>query len=220
MNWEVDWTHEGNTGQEVMARNTTSWQMRTQQWHMVSTGYLRSVGISTPTYRRDSWEVDWSRRDEKMVYARNQSSKMPGAREWHWVDFHTLNRSGVKWMPKKEKTGRYTNAQGYIVLTRRAMTEEDITLAEAHGLFRGAKKSWVREHRLIALKKYGILNDRHVVRHLNGVKTDNRPENLVRGTTQENTMDHNEARLAAMYWREKYEELLASVETSDQMKAS
>lgn len=51
------------------------------------------------------------------------------------------------------------------------------------------------------------------MRHLNGDKTDNRPENLVLGTTQENTMDHNTARLMAMYWREKYEEAQRELQT-------
>lgn len=85
------------------------------------------------------------------------------------------------------------------------MTQEEIELAQSHGLFRGERKTFVYEHRLVALKKYGSLSAADVVRHMNGVRTDNRPENLVRGTTQENTMDHNTARLMAMYWREMYQ---------------
>ena len=133
---------------------------------------------------------------------------MPNAREWHWVDFHTLSRSGVAWKPKKEKTGRYIDARGYVVLTRRFMTEEDIAISEKFDLFRGAKKSFAREHHLVAVKKYKKSIKGFVVRHMNGIKDDNREENLVLGTTQENTMDHNTARLQAMYWREQYEFLL------------
>ena len=87
------------------------------------------------------------------------------------------------------------------------MTDDDIKLAESHGLFRGKRKLFVNEHQLVAVKKYGKLPPHSVVRHLNGIKTDNRPENLVLGTTQENTMDHVTARMQAMYWREKYESL-------------
>ena len=51
-----------------------------------------------------------------------------------------------------------------------------------------------------------------VVRHLNGIKSDNRPENLILGTLEENNMDHETARKESMYWREKYCELLKYTE--------
>ena len=97
------------------------------------------------------------------------------------------------------------------MLSRKGMTQAEIDLADKHNLFKGTrgKKAFVFEHQLVALKKYGNRLSGTVIRHLNGVKTDNRPENLVRGTTQENTMDHNKARLMAMYWRERYEELIS-----------
>jgi hypothetical protein len=88
------------------------------------------------------------------------------------------------------------------------MTDDDIALSEAHGLFRGTKKSFVREHHLAAVKKYGCIPPGHVVRHINGIKSDNSPGNLILGTTQENTMDHNTARLAAMMWRSRHLELV------------
>lgn len=92
MTWEVDWTHADNTGTEVMARNPSSHQDRTREWHLTSTDYLRSQGVSTPTYRRDSWEVDWSKRDGKLVWARNESSKMPAAREYAAANSPTSGR--------------------------------------------------------------------------------------------------------------------------------
>lgn len=178
---------------------------------MVSTGYLRNCGIKTPRYRKDSWEIDWSKRDGKKVWARNEHSKMPKAREWHWINYHTVQSSGLKWKPKREKTGRYVDGNGYINLTRPGMTEAEVELATKLDLFRGARKTFVREHQLVAAQKYGSIAG-FVIRHLNGIKADNRPENLVRGTTQENTMDHNTARLQAMYWREQYEILAAKLE--------
>lgn len=62
----------------------------------------------------------------------------------------------------------------------------------------------------------GAIPTGHVVRHLNGIKDDNRPENLVLGTTQENTMDHNMARLRAMFWREQAATYLREIETLKQ----
>lgn len=212
MVWKVDWTNPGNTGVRVWGRNSASHQARTREWHWVTTGYLRAVGVSTPTYRKDSWEIEWQKRDGKLVWARNPGSKMPSAREWHWIDFHTIERAGLKWKPKSGRNGRYINSCGYCVLTRRAMTEEDIALANQHNLFKGKKKQMVWEHQLVAVKKYGAILPGNVVRHLNGIKQDNRPENLVLGTTQENTMDHDMARRKAMYWREKYEQAMAEID--------
>jgi hypothetical protein len=132
---------------------------------------------------------------------------MPNAREWHWIDHTTLDRAGIAWKPANRHTGRYKTKEGYIVLNRCGMTEDEIRLAEENELFRGKRENFVREHHLVAAKKYGGLPDKCVVRHLNGVKDDNRPENLVLGTTQENTMDHNTARLRAIFWREKAQRL-------------
>lgn len=213
--WEVDWAHAGNTGTIVWARNASSRIRTAREWHWAPTGQLRRAGINTPTYRRDSWEVDWSCRNGKLVWARNQSSKMPSARAWHWVDFHTLERSGIRWQPRREKTGRYLSSDGYVLLTRKAMTDAEIALADHHDLFRGARHSFLREHHLVAVKKYGGLPAGFVVRHINGDKADNRPENLVLGTTQENTMDHNSARLSAMVWRERFERLRDTVSSRD-----
>jgi len=205
MSWEVDWTHPENNGSKVWARNPASHIPRARKWHLVTTGHLRDCGINTPKNRRDSWEVDWSQREGKKVWARNLESKMPSARVWHWVDYHTLNKSGVTWMSKNEKTGRGLNTHGYVIFYRRGLVTEEIALAEKHGLFLGKKKQYLMEHRLVALKKYGTLPKGIVVRHINGVKTDNRPENLVLGTHSENCRDHDTARIEAMQWRERAE---------------
>lgn len=92
------------------------------------------------------------------------------------------------------------------------MTEEDIALAEENDLFRGAKKTFLREHHLVAVKKFGKLPKGSVVRHKNGVKSDNSPDNLLLGTSAENTMDHNTARLMAMYWHNEYERAKKEIE--------
>jgi hypothetical protein len=208
--WEVDWSHPDNNGSRVWARNTKGLVRSSREWHWVTTGYLRSMGINTPIYRSDSWEIDWSKRDGKKVLARNQSSKMPSSREWHWVDYKTISDAGIQWRPKNENTGRYIDGYGYVILTRRGMTQEEISLATEHGLFRGGRrKTSVYEHRLVAVKKYGFIPAGMVVRHINGIKTDNRFENIILGTTQENTMDHNTARLTAMFWREQAVNLMA-----------
>jgi len=203
--WEVDWTHPKNTGSKVWARNPRSPRSSARLWHWVMTGWLRTQGVSTPTFRADSWEVDWTRRRGKQVWARNLLSKGASARAWHWVDYRQMQRSGIRWRPKSPRNGRWVSSSGYVMLSRVAMTAEDIAVAETHGLFKGRDRTTVWEHQLVAVKKYGAIGPGRVVRHLNGVKTDNCPENLLLGTTQENTLDHDTARRMLMYWRERCE---------------
>ena len=63
------------------------------------------------------------------------------------------------------------------------------------------------EHRLIAAKKYGKEVIGKLVRHLNGEKADNRPENLVLGSHKENTMDHVSLRAEVARLQARVEEL-------------
>lgn len=211
MSWEVDWANPLNTGDRVIARNPAARRRQARAWHLTSTGYLRNAGVNTPVYRKDSWEVDWTKRNGKAVWARNPMSKMPRARDWHWIHMTTLLGTGVRWRPKSEKNGRYVNSDGYVNLTRRGMTTDEVGLAEKHGLFKGKRKSFVREHHLVAVKKYGALPPRTVVRHLNGDKSDNRPENIVIGTVKENSWDHLTACRMAMFWRGEYEKAEATI---------
>jgi hypothetical protein len=159
-------------------------------------------GVSTPVYRKDSWEVDWNKRSGKRVWARNPISKMREARQWHWIDHSTLDQAGVKWKPYKI-TGRCINSRGYVILTRRGMSEKDIEIVNQCDLWLGTRKIGVAEHRLVAAKKYGAEIKGKIVRHLNGIKTDNRPENLILGTVGQNNLDHDSARKMAIYWRER-----------------
>lgn len=206
--WQVQWQHPRSTGTRVIARRPRSYWKSARKWHLVATGRLREIGINTPRYRADSWEIDWSKRDGKLAWGRNPESKIASAREWHWIDHSTLDRAGIAWKPKTRGNGRYLNG-GYVLLTRRGMTEADIKIAEEFDLFRGKNKGFLREHHLVAAKKFRVRLTGKVVRHFNGVKSDNGEENLLLGTTQENTADHNTARLMAMYWHNKYDALLA-----------
>jgi hypothetical protein len=79
-----------------------------------------------------------------------------------------INRN--KWIGKKNPRwsgGKRTNTQGYVVIR---MPEHP--LSDASG--------YVREHRLVMEKSIGrLLTPQEQVHHLNGIKTDNRIENLV-----------------------------------------
>jgi hypothetical protein len=67
------------------------------------------------------------------------------------------------------KGGRSLNSQGYVVVK-----------CEGHPKASAANRYKVREHVLVMEKHLGrYLNDNEVVHHINGIKTDNRLENLV-----------------------------------------
>jgi len=212
MAWIVDWSHPKKQG-KYWARNTSCHMKNNRDWHYVCSTTLHRVGIKTPLYRKDSWEIDWKKRNGKLVWGRNVCSKMPSARGWHWIDFHTVENAGFDWKPVTEKKGRYIDGCGYVNLTPAGMTTEEVAMADRSGLWMGKKRSRCLEHRLVAIKKFGSIPPGNVVRHLNGCKTDNSVDNIVTGTTKENSMDHATATRLAMYWRNKYEDLLKEVKS-------
>lgn len=157
-----------------------------------------------------SWEVDWSKRKiqkgNPAVWARNPNSYQKRARNWHWATWAALRRGGVKWQHKKPRKLRYKLKQGYVVISFQGLSAEDVRVCDKFNLWIGktrGRKRGVKEHHLIAAKKYGNLPDGFVVRHLNGKKDDNRPENLVLGTRADNSKDHHDAVIEMMYWRER-----------------
>jgi hypothetical protein len=204
VNWEVDLTKGRRDDGYYWARCHTGRRREAQEWHWTRGDFLTKKGVEIPPAFGTDWEVDWSKRRRQCVWARNLKSKTKAAREWRYVSKGTLITGGVKWV--RENEGRHLNAAGYWNRTRSSLTDEEIALVEASGLFVGkGYAKYIPEHRLVALKKYGAIPKGSVVRHLNGDKTDNRPENLVLGSHKENHTDHRTAVLNAIYWRERAE---------------
>jgi len=154
-----------------------------------------------------NWEVDWTKRSvasgQLRVWARNVTSVQPAAREWHWTPSTTLRSVGIKWQLKAIKP--FTLVNGYRWVHRNLLSDEDIAVVDKYNLWVGSLRHTVPEHRLVAAKHYGDLIIGKMIRHLNGDKTDNRPENLLPGTPAENIADHSTARKLAIYWRLKCE---------------
>jgi len=85
----------------------------------------------------------------------------------HKVPLRNLSESRTGELSNQWKGGRRKIAQGYI-------------LVHAPFHHRAMKTGYVFEHILIAEQKYGRpLEKMEIVHHLNGIKDDNRPENLV-----------------------------------------
>jgi len=104
----------------------------------------------------------------------------------------------------KRKT--YSTGQGYREVDVRTLAPEVQRFIKPMMKRRNFK---ITEHRLIAALRMGrILSRDEVVRHLNGIKDDNRPENLIVGTVKDNNSDHDSIRKEVMVLREK-ERILA-----------
>jgi hypothetical protein len=90
------------------------------------------------------------------------------------------SRNGAGLIPKGQwrKIGS-SDTDGYV--------QVNLTMAASRrGEYRNKKKIFA--HRIVFLKYVGPLNDRLVINHKNGIKSDNRPENLEQITSYENTM--------------------------------
>lgn len=156
------------------------------------------------------WEIDWSKRRRigttAYVWARNPASSQARARGWHWTTYAALDRVGIEWMPVAERKGRHLTTSGYVVIAKGTLTTKERQMVETAGLWIGqsrGQRRGVKEHHLVALKKYGALPKNFLIRHLNGDKTDNRARNLVLGTKRDNSLDHHAAVVQMMLWRER-----------------
>ena len=174
---------------------------------------------TTRARQRVAWEIDWTKRRTQprdnspkhslrvSVWARNPISKTSSAREWHWTDVSTLKNAGILWQLSGKRSRTHERKpsltkQGYVRLHRNGMTADDVAFADINHLF--SKDGYCLEHRLKACRIYGGLPSHTVVRHWNGVKSDNSDDNLLLGTNTENIADHNRARLLAMYWHSRF----------------
>jgi hypothetical protein len=98
------------------------------------------------------------------------------------------------------KGGRTVDSQGYPQLHINNIPESERHLIENRRIGHGRK--YVKEHAYVMAKKLNRpLNKSEVVRHIDGVKTNNDPLNLIIGTTQENTADHDTARKSSIRWK-------------------
>lgn len=212
--WEIDWTRRKTEKRisYVWARNPDSIKPDSRKWHWTAHSTIRKAGIE---WQRAviNWEVDWGQVKREgsntFVWARNPNSTQARAREWHWTGWRALHVVGIEWNgPKRRRlsVGRSVSKKGYVVLYQSAMSEAEIELADKLGLWLGhsrGRRYGVWEHQLVAAVKYGDYPSHLVVRHINGDKTDNRPENLTIGTKADNARDHKTSALLMMMWRER-----------------
>lgn len=104
--------------------------------------------------------------------ARNQTGRHYCSRQCSNTDMHSARIAAIRARTGPEnhrwKGGRHVNQSGYVMV-----------YAPDHPDCQGNQRYYVGEHRLVMEQELGrYLAKRERVHHKNGVKTDNRPENL------------------------------------------
>jgi hypothetical protein len=97
------------------------------------------------------------------------------------------------------KGGRFKNQGGYLLVMVETLSEPARSLARQM-----TTKKYVQEHRAVAAAKAGrpLLRD-EIVHHRNGVKDDNRPENLIVVPRDVHSMEHREVERELVMLREE-----------------
>lgn len=103
--------------------------------------------------------------------------------------------------------GFYMSKDGYRYVNLRTFPPDVQALARQHLKIKnqsnGLPGYYVPEHRLVALQKYGpsVLRRGIVIRHLDGDKLNNKPENIAPGTNKSNRIDHATDHRQMVFWR-------------------
>jgi len=114
--------------------------------------------------------IPWNKGKSGLQVAWNKGKKLP----------QVSGKNSPQW-----KGGRYSQADGYICV-----------YSPNHPRVAKQKRPYVFEHILVAEKKLERnLLPNEIVHHLNGVRDDNRPENLVVMTRAEHMQDHHVAEM-------------------------
>lgn len=104
---------------------------------------------------------------------------------------------------RSKSNGGIRNQSGYRWLHEDLIEPEILEAAKKAGYYMTKRAPYLQEHRVVAYRKYGpsAFDAGILIRHLDGNKSNNSPENLALGTIKENNEDHMSSRRSAAAWR-------------------
>lgn len=119
--------------------------------------------------------------------------------------YKKANKLGLQRSKTKDTETRKEAQKTKVKRIYRTLSQKGYVLVYKPDHHRADSKGFVFEHILVAEEKYGILiTPKQAVHHINCVKTDNRPENIMLFATQgEHTAFHNRQRNHANETKEK-----------------
>jgi hypothetical protein len=164
--------------------------------------------------------IDFSRQERYRVGQRRALRLHIGGicqecQEGWWIEYGYAQRKKTPWCARCHQSrhfGGHPSAQGWfihpagykIVNVRQLYPEwSDDIHAHLTGSHGPQRARWFAEHRVVALLPYGpeIIRPGTMVRHLDGNKRNNAPDNLLPGSAKDNVHDHLTALKLAVLWR-------------------
>lgn len=149
----------------------------------------------------------------------------PDCHKQRWIRVNSIRSRKIKTtlcsLCSRRRTGGpiikkgYSINNGYRAIHIKTLSASDQKLAKQ---YLSTHRNYVSEHRLVALKKYGpelFMTGSIVVRHLDGDRLNNEPENIAIGTQKDNIRDHMTANNEAKQWRAIAMNLIRYIQDND-----
>lgn len=157
----------------------------------------KKVGKKTPKMCRLIWFVCDQCGSGKYVRAKTAMAKVTP----------NCNKCRKIYTPfgKPRGKGWFIDPNGYKIVNASRFYPNELEYIQKHLLSHDRRNcNWFKEHRIVALLSYGpqAVRKGTVVRHIDGNKINNKPENLIAGTKKENNRDHAKAVMEMMKWRQ------------------
>lgn len=206
--WSVDWSqvdwskNNAEIARELGLDTSSVWSKRKHLGIKASKGNRRTGIEELPTGAAIDWDATERFNDGKST-RRILCLRCCDCKQWRHV--RTVNiakiKSGhckrCKKCSKQKRigsggiVGRHHNSSGYVVRTISSFSQEEQDFLSAMANQHGRRQPEILEHRAVMALALGrVLLSDELVHHINGIKDDNRPENLSLAKRDEHAGEH------------------------------